>query len=322
MDKTGQLPYQEAGEAAYWGTLLEALVRTEFTKRTGIEVTHKHQLLRSEEHPFMQANLDGTCEHPDLGTCIFEAKTASAYKAGEWEDAIPDEYQLQIQHYMAVTGYKAAYIAVLIGGNTFRWKFIERDEELIAMMIELEEDFWNHVQDGTPPPLDGSNASAKFLSERFPNSKPHSQITLPDAADALLRQYDAACEQLEALTEQKQEAENQLKQMMGENEVGTAEGHIITWKNISQERLDSRTLKAEHTQKYVELNCLLLRRNMNHKQLARAAGITPPVLSSCLTGKRSFRLCEVAAICQVLDIPLTDISLYFSDGLTVQGLPS
>jgi putative phage-type endonuclease len=83
MDKTGQLPYQEAGEAAYWGTLLEALVRTEFTKRTGIEVTHKHQLLRSEEHPFMQANLDGTCEHPDLCTCIFEAKTASAYKAGE-----------------------------------------------------------------------------------------------------------------------------------------------------------------------------------------------------------------------------------------------
>jgi DNA-binding Xre family transcriptional regulator len=77
-----------------------------------------------------------------------------------------------------------------------------------------------------------------------------------------------------------------------------------------------------YTQKYVELNCLLLRRNMNHKQLARAAGITPPVLSSCLTGKRSFRLCEVAAICQVLDIPLTDISLYFSDGLTVQGLPS
>jgi putative phage-type endonuclease len=250
MDKTSQLPYQEAGEAAYWGTLLEALVRTEFTKRTGIEVTHKHQLLRSEEHPFMQANLDGTCEHPDLGTCIFEAKTASAYKAGEWEDAIPDEYQLQIQHYMAVTGYKAAYIAVLIGGNTFRWKFIERDEELIAMMIELEEDFWNHVQDGTPPPLDGSNASAKFLSERFPNSKPHSQITLPDAAEALLRQYDAACEQLEALTAQKQEAENQLKQMMGENEVGTAEGHIITWKNISQERLDSRTLKAEHPSLY------------------------------------------------------------------------
>ena len=62
------------------------------------------------------------CQHPEFGPCIFEAKTATAYKAGEWEDTIPDEYQLQIQHYMAVTGYRGAYIAVLIGGNTFRWK--------------------------------------------------------------------------------------------------------------------------------------------------------------------------------------------------------
>ena len=194
----------------------------------------------------MLANLDGTCEVPDVGTCIFESKTASAYKAGEWEDSIPDEYQLQIQHYMAVTGYPGTYIAVLIGGNKFRWKFVERDDELISMLVELEADFWNHVQDGTPPPLDGSDAAAKFLAERFSSSIPKSKIVLPDTAIDLLAQYDEACEELEAVTERKQEAENLLKQMMGENEVGTAGDRIITWKNVSQERLDSKTLKAEH----------------------------------------------------------------------------
>ena len=250
MDKTGQLPPQEAGEAAYWGTLLESIVRAEFTRRTGIEVTKPSVILQSEEHPFMLANLDGTCEVLDVGTCIFEAKTASAYKAGEWEDTIPDEYQLQIQHYMAVTGYAGAYIAVLIGGNTFRWKFVERDEELISMLIELESAFWNHVQDCTPPPLDGSDAAAKFLSERFPTSKPTSHITLPDTAADLLAQYDEACEQLEIVTEKKQKAENLLKEMMGENEIGTAGDRIVTWKSVSQERLDSKTLKAEHPTLY------------------------------------------------------------------------
>jgi len=93
----------------------------------------------------MQANLDGVCEHPDYGTCVFEAKTASAYKSVEWDGAIPDEYVLQIQHYLSVTGYKGAYIAVLIGGNSFRWKFVERDEELIAILIQLERDFWECV---------------------------------------------------------------------------------------------------------------------------------------------------------------------------------
>ena len=250
MEKTNQLPYQESGEAAYWGKQLEGLVREEFTKRTGIDVITVKQILQSSEHPFMLANLDGVCEHPDFGTCIFEAKTASAFKAGEWDETIPDEYMCQIQHYMAVTGYKAAYIAVLIGGNTFRWKLIERDEELISMLISFEEVFWDHIQNMTPPPLDGSDASVKFISERFPNSIPKSQIELPAAAAELLVQYDEACEQLETVTEKKQQAENLLKQMLGENEVGTAEGRIITWKSISQERLDSKTLKAEHPTLY------------------------------------------------------------------------
>ena len=246
MEKTDQLPYQEAGEAAYWGTQLEALVRDEFTKRTGIEVIQTHQLLQSKEQPFMMANLDGICEHPELGTCVFEAKTASAFKASEWEDSIPDEYLLQCQHYLAVTGYAGAYIAVLIGGNTFRWRFIERDEELISMLVQLEENFWNCVQELVPPVLDGSNASAKFIAERFPDSVPKSKITLPDTAAELLFQYDSACERLEAITELKQEAENLLKQMMGDNEVGTIGDRIITWKNVSQERLDSKSLKTEH----------------------------------------------------------------------------
>ena len=64
LDKTGQLPEQEAGEPAYWGTLLEPVVRNEFRKRTGIEVSTPKQLLQSEEYPFMLANLDGICKHP------------------------------------------------------------------------------------------------------------------------------------------------------------------------------------------------------------------------------------------------------------------
>lgn len=94
------------------------------------------------------------------------------------------------------------------------------------MLILFESVFWEHVQDGMPPPLDGSDASAKFLAR---HSVPKSQIALPDTAADLLAQYDEAGEQLEAVTEQKQKTENLLKQMMGENEVGTANGRTITW---------------------------------------------------------------------------------------------
>ncbi|MCL1810517.1 MAG: YqaJ viral recombinase family protein, partial [Clostridiales bacterium] len=247
MEKTNQMHSDEAGEAAYWGTRLEALVRDEFTRRTGIEVKLANQLLQSEEHDFMLANLDGVCQHPNYGPCIFEAKTSSAFRGSEWKDSvIPDEYALQVMHYMAVTGYRGAFVAALIGGNEFKWKFIERDDELIEILIRLESRFWNHVKESVPPQLDGSDASAKFLSQRFPDSIPLSKIELPKEAAKLILQYDEASAQLEQFNEKKQEAENLLKQMIGENEAGSIGDRLITWKTVTQERLDSKTLKVEH----------------------------------------------------------------------------
>ncbi|MGN0679869.1 MAG: YqaJ viral recombinase family protein [Oscillospiraceae bacterium] len=251
LEKTGEQPNREAGEPAYWGTLLEPVVRNEFEKRTGIEVSTTKKLLQSEEHPFMLANLDGICEHPELGTCVFEAKTASAFKAAEWDNTIPDEYMLQIQHYMAVTGYKGAFIAVLIGGNSFKWKFVERDEELISMLIRCEERFWNNVQDGTPPPIDSSEATARFLADKFAECKGET-ITLPNSAIEIIRRYDTVSAKLDELTEEKRLAENLLKEMLGNNECGTIENSIVTWKSVSQERLDSKKLKTEHPALYKE----------------------------------------------------------------------
>ena len=247
MDKIGMSLNQEVGDAAYWGTRLESLVREEFTLRTGIEVLPVNQILQSEAHPYMLANLDGLIEHSEYGSCIFEAKTTNTFLGGKWEgDSIPDEYLLQIQHYMAVTGYNGAYVAVLIGGNTFKWKFIKRDEEIITFLIKLEGNFWGHVQSGVPPSLDGSDAAADFLNRKFPDSIPLSKIGLPNTALALLAQYDDASQQINLYTEQRQEAENLLKQMLGNHEVGIITDRIITWKTVTQERLDSKTLKIEH----------------------------------------------------------------------------
>ena len=34
--------------------------------------------------------------------------------------------------------------------------------------------------------------------------------------------------------------------MLGNNKVGTADGRVVTWKSVAQERLDNKILKAEH----------------------------------------------------------------------------
>lgn len=118
------------------------------------------------------------------------------------------------------------------------------------MLVQLEADFWQHVQNETPPPLDGSSASARFLAERFPNSMSNFRIELPNQAEQLIQQYDEASQQIKLLTERKQEAENLLKEMLGSHETGTTGDHLVTWKNVIQERLDTKTLKAEHPTLY------------------------------------------------------------------------
>jgi predicted phage-related endonuclease len=149
---------------------------------------------------------------------------------------------------MAVTGFRGAYIAVLLGGNNFKYQFVERDEELIQMLIELESEFWDRVQANIPPELDGSDASAKFLKEHFPDSVPDSTVALPKSAIDLVEQYLVACEEIKEHEERKQEAENLLKEMLGDDEVGILDDDkvIITWKSHQQERLDTKAIKADH----------------------------------------------------------------------------
>lgn len=127
LEKTGQIePEQTDSDYAHFGSLLEPIVRREFTARTGIKVRQKHMLLQSEEYPFMFADLDGVINE-DGEMAVFEAKTASAYKQEVWEDGVPAPYILQVQHYMAVTGAKRTYIAALVGGNHFFYHVVERE---------------------------------------------------------------------------------------------------------------------------------------------------------------------------------------------------
>ena len=112
-----------------------------------------------------------------------------------------------------------------------------------------------------------------FWPSAFQAACPGPRWNFPARPPPLIQQYDEACEQLKAITEQKQQAENLLKQMLGEHESGTTGDHIVTWKNVTQERLDSKTLKAEHPALLQEvcqqeqLPALLRQRLYEHKEV-------------------------------------------------------
>lgn len=250
LEKTGQLIDDgHDSEAAYWGRVLEDVVADEFTRRTGKKLRRRNAILAHPEYPFMIANVDRLVVGEEAG---FEAKTTSAYSAREWEEGVPAEYELQCQHYMAVTGYPRWYIAVLVGGNKFIHKTIERDEEVISYLIRIEREFWHLVETKTPPPLDGSPSSARVLEAMYPESEAGSVVELPPTAQELISEYEAACEAEKAAGERKEAAANRLKEMLGKAEVGLCAGRRVTWKTVVSARLDTKALKAARPEVYQE----------------------------------------------------------------------
>lgn len=250
LEKTGQMePEQTESEYAYFGTLLEPIVRKEFTERTGIKVRQKHMLLQSEKYPFMFADLDGVI-HEDGEIAIFEAKTASQYKMDVWEKGVPAEYVLQIQHYMAVTGAKKTYIAALVGGNHFIYHEVERDEVLIAKIITMEKYFWEtYVIGGVEPVADGSEATTNYFNSRFSESN-GKMVELPEEALAVCEEYERVSRQLKELETAKNAAANQLKSYLQDAEVGKVGDRKIVWKQVYKSSLDQKRLKEEQPDIY------------------------------------------------------------------------
>lgn len=172
-EKTGRgdgLPQVDSNDEtspAYWGSLLEPIVAAHYTKRTGNRVRRINAVLQHPTEPWMLANIDREV----MGASdvqILECKTAGINGARLWKDGVPEYVQLQVMHQLAVTGKQAADVAVLIGGQELRIHRIERDDELIQRLIELERRFWAYVEEDRQPPADGSDSADLALRSLHP----------------------------------------------------------------------------------------------------------------------------------------------------------
>ena len=255
LDKTNQtneLPAEN--EAMQWGNIMEPIIRNHFAEVTGKPVVEVKAMLQHPEYSYMLADVDGLTVDDSGNPAILEIKTASEYKRSEWEDDIPTYYQTQVQHYLCVTGVAKAYVAVLIGGNTFRVYEVDADAEIQSMLIAVEQEFWNKVKNMIRPQMDGSDA-AKNLLDNIYRGGIAEQIILPTEAVEYVDQYIEACAEEDNAKVKKQEASNRIKEIMGDYDKAKCLNHTISWKSVSSERLDTKALKEEQPelyQKYVK----------------------------------------------------------------------
>ncbi|MFB5148015.1 lambda-exonuclease family protein [Burkholderia orbicola] len=252
LDKTGRadgLPGPDPDDTSsptYWGTLLEPIVAASYTKQTGNRVRRINAVLRHPTIPFMLANLDREIVGvPDVQ--ILECKTAGEFGARLWREGVPEYVQIQVQHQLAVTGKSAADVAVLICGQALEVHRIERDDGLIARLIELEARFWRFVESDTPPPADGSESADRALRHLYPG---HGE-TIDFSDDQRLSSAFADLVAVRAEIETRQQLEAQFKQAIQEA-MGDATRALFETGSVSFKRskdsasIDLERLLADH----------------------------------------------------------------------------
>lgn len=151
---------------------------------------------------------------------------------------------------MAVTGAEAWYLAVLIMGREFKYKRIDRDEELIQNLIAIEREFWEeHVLTGNMPDPDGSDISNEVINRYFPTAVKKS-IPLPSYLNEQLKRREEINRLTKKLEQEQNQIEQQIKLFMGECEEAFNEHYKISWSNVDTVRIDSKRLKEERPDLY------------------------------------------------------------------------
>lgn len=239
-DKSGLLPEQDDREAMVWGRRLEPLIADEFHARTGIG-TVTCGLMQHVDRTWQLASVDRLTT--DGG--VLEIKTTSERRADDWEDdQLADAAEAQLQHYLAVTGLDHGYAAALIGGQRLEIRHAERDDRLIRVLLEAEEELWQMVLDGTPPALDGSAATAKAIAAIWPNADRHA-VELPAEAADILAESLHVHEEIKTLENRRTQIKNFVTGAMGTADIAVHDGRrLATWKNTGQ--FDQAAFTAAH----------------------------------------------------------------------------
>lgn len=244
MDKKEEDPQEVKSLRMELGNRLEGLVAELFTEETGLKVRNVNGILKNDKYPYALANIDRAI----VGEKAFlECKTTNSYALKEWEEGVPAHYEIQCLHYMAITGATHCYIAALIGNSDFIWHKIERDEETIDYLMQIEKDFWeNNILKDTVPMPDGSDAYSEYLKKKY--DKSNGQVIelhlLENGPDKLSR-YDEIVSDIKALESEKKLIEQEIQFHMEDFEVATVGDRKITWKTSNRNTIDSKKLKSE-----------------------------------------------------------------------------
>lgn len=167
--KTGQLQAEDISDKPYvkYGTEAEHYLR-ELFKLDFPEYQvfyEENNMFLNDKYPFAHASLDGWLMDQEGRKGILEIKTTNILQSMQkekWKDRIPDNYYIQLLHYLMVTEFDFAVLKAQLkyefNGEIYlqtKHYKVERADviEDIQLLESSEKQFWKQVQERKRPAL-------------------------------------------------------------------------------------------------------------------------------------------------------------------------
>lgn len=167
--KTGRAEQEDISDKPYvkYGTEAEELLRELFKldfPQYKVDYV-ENNIWENDKYPFSHASLDAWITDQNGRKGVWECKTTEIINPSQkakWDNKIPDNYYIQVLHYLLVTEFD---FAILKGQLKYRhndemWLVtkhyhIERSEveEDIQYLAEKEKEFWGYIERNERPPL-------------------------------------------------------------------------------------------------------------------------------------------------------------------------
>lgn len=167
--KTGRKIQEDISQKEYvkYGTHAESSLRRLFKlDHPEFKVKHRENtMIIDPQYDFIYASLDGELEEKETGRKgILEIKTTNILQSMQkekWKDGIPQNYYIQVLHYLMVTGYDFVVLVAQLKsdfkGNIYKqtkeYRIERKDvEEDIKYLREKEVEFWyKYVENDEKP---------------------------------------------------------------------------------------------------------------------------------------------------------------------------
>ena len=234
------VPEVEQSEDMKWGLRMESAILDEFEQRHGQPATDRGTLWRNTDRPWMLATPDGmTYTNTDDGwLAVVDAKKTDSWS---WDDGIPQQYLIQVQWQMAVTGAPQAYLVALHRGRRLEIYPITADPELQQELIEAGEHFWTYVESETPPAAVADDNA--YMASLYPTAEERPVEISPEIVSELRQAKDT----MKTAKARVDAAEVALKEAMADADTAVVGQEVVaTWKNQTRRSIDQKRLRVEN----------------------------------------------------------------------------